>query len=250
MCPSPTRLELWIDVFDKTVQKALALADLKPPELVAAILQEFREVEYLGDDPAQYRLLKAADRTPLDDESKLSGQLQGGERLVLVENEVPPPEGTRTPSQPIYLREQGSGRSHRIAWQPAIIGRVSENMSDNEWVAVDLKSSPTGLRVSRRHVRLSEDDGKYFIEALSSNPVQLVPVAFVQENREGSLAVTEGKQRLYPGDIIKLERSDISLKFIVRENQAGGSPVETGQVTAAPGSASVPPAAAASERGS
>ncbi|MCB0227298.1 MAG: hypothetical protein KDI02_26615, partial [Anaerolineae bacterium] len=88
------RLEVRVDIFEKTNQRALALAEVTPPEFVASILQEFRELEYLSDSPADYRLLKAGDRTPLDNESKLGGQLKGKENLVLVENELPLPAET------------------------------------------------------------------------------------------------------------------------------------------------------------
>ncbi len=56
---SQTRLDLRIDVFEKANQRALAMPNLTPPELIEAILLEFRELEYLSNKPADYLLIKA-----------------------------------------------------------------------------------------------------------------------------------------------------------------------------------------------
>jgi hypothetical protein len=213
-----SRLELYVDVFDQTSQRALALPDLLPGQLVGAVLQEFRELEFLGDDAADYQLLRAADRTPLEMEAPLGHQVQSKERLLLVEREAPLPEGTRRPAWPIYLREQRTGKAYRLPWQPAIIGRVSENQPMNEWVAVDLSGYGTGLRVSRRHVMIVEERGQHFMEIMSSNPVSLI-----RNNREETVSATYGTHPLLHGDLIRLDRSGITLKFIVRQPQSAGS---------------------------
>ena len=85
MSSSQSRLELQIDIFEKAGQRALALPDLTPPELVDSILQEFRELEYLSDSPADYQLFKATDKSPLDNEDQIKSQVSTAERLVLVE---------------------------------------------------------------------------------------------------------------------------------------------------------------------
>jgi hypothetical protein len=219
MSPSPTRLELRIDVFEKKYQRALALADLKPADLVAAVIGEFVELEYLEDAPEHYRLVKAADGAPLDEDAPLGAQLANGDRLILQEAPRSLPEGTRRPTEPIYLREMGAGKTFGVAWLPAIIGRTSENMPQNDRVAVDLKSFAAALRVSRRHAILTEEGGKYFIQNVSSNPVSVIPASLVCEQREGAIPVQSGKFQLYPGDIIRLERSDIALKFVIRDDR-------------------------------
>lgn len=212
MNPSQVRVELTIDVFELTRQRALVLSDLRPSQLVKAILQEFHTLEYLGDNADDYYLVKAESGESLDAESTLDQQqIKKGDRLALVEREMSQPAGTYRPSLPIYLREPHEAKTYTIQWLPAVIGRHSENQPHDELVAVDLRAYTSGLRVSRRHVRLTEDEGGFFIENLSSNPVSLLST-----QRPGPIAVTATRRRLAPGDVIRLDRSDIELKFIVR----------------------------------
>jgi hypothetical protein len=213
MSPSQARVELFIDVFEETGQRALALSELRPSQLVQAILQEFHNLEYLGDSADDYCLVKAESGAPLDAELTLDQQqVKKGDRLVLVEREQPLPEGTHRPSLPIYLREPHEAKAYAVQWLPAIIGRRSEHQPHDALVAVDLRSYASGLRASRRHVRLTEADGGFFVENLSnSNPVSLL-----SPRQPDPVAVTAQRQPLAPGDVIRLDRSDIELKFIVR----------------------------------
>ena len=87
MSANQSRLALLIDVFDHPAQRALALPTLRPAEFVAAIIEEFREIEYLGGDPTTYQLLRTTNRATLDEETPVGQQLVAGERLALVERE-------------------------------------------------------------------------------------------------------------------------------------------------------------------
>jgi hypothetical protein len=213
MSTGQSRLELMIDVFEKTGQRALPLPTLMSVELVEAILQEFRELEYLSDSPANYHLLKAADGTPLNDAEPLRNQLARGNRLVLVENVVPLPEKTARPSDSIYLRDQASGKVYKLHWCPAIIGRPDRNQPHNDRVAVDLENYKTGLRVSRRHAQITEENGRYFIQSMSKNPTS------IKRGDDEPIVVADEKRPLQNGDIIHLVRSNITLKFIVRQGE-------------------------------
>lgn len=217
MSAKQTRFELLIDIFAQKNQRAMALADLEPPDLVDAILQEFRELEYLGDIPANYQLVRAGDLTPLDDTRSLSKQhLTNHAQLILQERELPLPEGTQRPPHHIYLREQQTQTSkvYKLHWLPAIIGRPGQNQPHNDWVSVNLNAHRTGLLVSRRHAQITESRGNYFIESMSSNPTAL-------EQRTGTRALLEPNVRypLHHGDIIHLERSEVALKFIIRTEE-------------------------------
>ncbi len=211
MSTSASRLELQIDVFEKLNQKALPLSTLTPTQLVEAILQEFRELEYLSDKPADYQLVKAEDQLPLDEESQLKAQLINGGRLVIMEKEQSLPSGTNHPTRAIYLREQAAGKVYKLHWQPAIIGRPDKNQLQNDQVAVNLESYKTGLRVSRRHAQITEKNGQYFIQSMSRNPTS------IRDTDGNVIPVTSEKRPLQNGDIIHLERSNIALKFIIRE---------------------------------
>jgi len=227
MSPSQARVELTIDVFEETGQRALALSDLKPPQLVNAILQEFHNLEYLGDDADAYYLLRAESGEPLDAETSLDQQVKKGDRLVLAEQEQPMPEGTCRPSQAIYLREPHEAKAYVVQWLPAIIGRRSEHQPHDELVAVDLRSYESGLRVSRRHVRLTETRGDFYVENLSGNPASLL-----SQRWTGPVAVTAQRQILAPGDVIRLDRSGVELKFIVRSTVLAPVPDVAGPASA------------------
>jgi hypothetical protein len=131
--------------------------------------------------------------------------------LRLVEKLSATPRGAQPAPAPIYLCEQATGRVYRLHWLPAIIGRPDRNLPDNQLLAVNLEALPTGLRVSRRHVKLSEQNGQYFVQRMSGNPTAL---------RRGAGGVVNlldaSRAPLAHGDIILLERSQIALKFLVR----------------------------------
>ena len=207
------RIELRIDIFDLTQQRAQALPNLSPPQLVEAILQEFTELEYLGALPENYQLLKAADNTPLDNEQSLQAQLGEEAHLILQERPLAAlPAETRPPSRHIYLRESKTGKVFKLNWLPVIIGRPDRNQAHNDWVAVNLASFETGMRVSRRHAIITEQGGKFYIQKLSKNPVTLLP-----DKTPGQEAPVGAERRpLHPNDLIRLDRSGISLKFLVR----------------------------------
>lgn len=221
MSSSQAFLDLLIDIFDLASQPAQVLPKIKPPQLVEAIIQEFREIECLADDPAQYYLARADDETPLDDDMELGRQrLAPGAHLLLCERAVVAPEGAQPFRRRVYLREQSLGKVYRLAWQPAIIGRRAENQAPGEvqQIAVDLQPFPTGLRVSRRHLSISESDGDLVVENLSNNPV------FIQRAGGVQIPIQADKTSLLADDIIFLERSQIALKVLLLSEPEHGAP--------------------------
>lgn len=231
MSPQQARIKCYVDVYEETNQLANAASELKPPQLIAAILEEFHAQEQLSDNPQAYLLVNKETGQPLDDETPLGRQLHDLDRLALVERTQPLPAGAARPARPVYLRELRTPRTFAVPWLPAIIGRLSEHQPHNELVAVDLRAYPAGLRVSRRHARLTELDGRYYIENLSNNPVSLVT-----PGQAAPVAVGPNPVPIAPGDVICLDRSDIELKLIVRD-----APV----AVAANGAATVAPVEAA-----
>lgn len=204
-----TRLDLKIDVFDQYAQSARALTQLRPPQLIEAILQEFRELEFLSHSPDQYSLHHVNDGRLLQDDYTLEQQVENDAHLRLVEIEAELPEGTKRPSQHIYLREQSSGLAYKLHWLPAIVGRPDSNQPFDDRVAVNLESYPNGLRVSRRHFKISEKDEQFQIERMSPNPTSLTHNG---ERKE----LSDKPKSLQDGDLIHLDRSRITFKFIVR----------------------------------
>ena len=221
MSTNQKRLDLRVDVFEKPAQWAKPLPTLKPPEFVDAILQEFQELEYLSDTSADYRLVPADDEAAsLQEDVQLAQQVANESRLKLLEVERPLPPGTKQPSQAIYLRDVASGKVFKLHWLPAIIGRPDKNQPHDDRIAVDLESYQTGLRVSRRHAQITEQNGRFIIESLSRNPTTV-------KNEEGAVEEVGDKKRpLQHGDLIQLERSNITLKFIVRQQSDNGSRID------------------------
>ena len=211
MSTNQKRLDLRIDVFDKLAQWAKPLPTLRPPELVDAILQEFQELEYLSDASDDYYLVQAENEAALlQEDVPLQQQVVNESRLKLLEVERPLPPGTKPPSQAVYLRDVANGKVYKLHWLPAIIGRPDKNQPHDDRIAVDLESYKTGLRVSRRHAQMTEQNGRYFIESLSRNPTTV-------KNEAGTEEVGDKKRPLQHGDLIQLERSNIALKFIIRQ---------------------------------
>src|SRR4051794_13498377 len=94
------RIELKIDLLDRTNQRALALPTITSNELIAAILQEFDEVDYLGKSADDYVLYKVEDNSALDASLPLSQQVAANARLVLKERELEIPSGAQPPLVP------------------------------------------------------------------------------------------------------------------------------------------------------
>jgi hypothetical protein len=230
------RLELTIDVLDMPAQHAAALWTLSPQELIAATLQEFRELEQLGIDPSDYELLDAQSGASLDDKplDALFAKDAKNVHLKLAEKPVALPRGAQPAPSPLYLREQATGRVYRIGWLPAIIGRPDRTLPDNQLLAVNLDALPTGLRVSRRHVKLSEQGGQYFVQRMSGNPTVLR-----RATGETINLLDASRTPIDHGDLLVLERSQITLKFLIQRaapavvdpqsNEAATAATENGQ---------------------
>jgi len=214
MSNTQPRIELFIDIFDHLNQRAQALPTITPPELIGALLQEFTELSFLGDEPHRYQLYKHADQEPLRPTIPLIEQVNSGEHLRLREEEAALPTATTRPSRRLYLRELSTRKVFPIDWVPAIIGRNAPNQPDNDQVAVDLEPFPTGLRVSRRHALITEEAGQFYVTSLSDNPTALKAA----HGTDGQLLpVTTAPVVLGAGKRIHLERSGIDLQVIVRE---------------------------------
>lgn len=210
---SGSRLDLQIDIFNLPAQRAQPLASLTVRQLIAAILSEFGEVEFLGTNSESYELHRLSTGAVLEFDAPLQSQVQSGDHLRLEERESPQPTGTWQPTDHLYMRERderGTRRVHRIGWVPALVGRPASNDSD-ALLAVNLQHAPTGMRVSRRHLRLFEHQGQYFVEMISDNPTTLL-----REAMPPYPLTLEHPTEVRAGDLIQFDRSGIYLRFLVR----------------------------------
>jgi hypothetical protein len=209
MAARTQRLDLRIDIFESTAQRAQVLPTLMPAELIAEILQEFADLEYLGKSANDYVLQKAENHALLDESLALAQQVGQNDHLALADRDVPIPNGTQRPTQNAYLREQNSGHVYRIHWVPAILGRPDRALPDENRLCVNLEIFRTGMRVSRRHAQISQEQDIFYLEGQASNPTLL-------QRGSQTTAVTVDKVPLLNGDLILFERSNLTLKFIVR----------------------------------
>ena len=204
-------MDVEIDVLDAPTQRALVLPTLLPEELIASVLQEFREMERLGIDPSAYELLDAKSGKPLENHpiGVQYGKVQDKIHLKLVEHSVTAPKGAQPAGESLYLREQASGRVFKLDWLPAIVGRPDRNLPDNQLLAANLEVFPSGLRVSRRHVLVGRNGNDHFVQRLSGNPTSL-------RRATGEIIhlLDNTHIPIFDGDVIHLERSQITLKFI------------------------------------
>lgn len=211
MSTNQSRIDVFVDIFELEQQRAQVLPTITPAAFIASILEEFTEAAYLGDNPGGYQLYQATDQTPLDVEKPLGEQLQPNDHLILRETEAPLPDATQRPSKPLYLREPSTGKVYPIQWVPAIIGRRDASQPDNAQVAVDLGAFPTGMRVSRRHAVITEEQGHFYLESTSSNETALKRV------NEDLQPVVNERVALAAGERIHLERSGIDLLVLMRD---------------------------------
>ncbi|MBK8050702.1 MAG: hypothetical protein IPK16_28500 [Anaerolineales bacterium] len=133
------------------------------------------------------------------------------------------PVGATLIEQPLYLRETTSGSVFKVSWLPAIVGRTDAALPENNLVVVDLGNLPNGLRVSRRHVRITQEGDQIYVQCMSGNPATLRHVDGTTQSLD------KGRGALLPGDVLFLERSEIALRQVVRIDPA---PAESDPPTA------------------
>jgi hypothetical protein len=216
MVANDSYFELYVHGFEQIDERVQVLPEVTPHDLVAAILDEFAELDYLGVDPSGYRLCRREGDTEaaaeLDIARPLRAQVASGDHLLLVEQEPGMPSGTCRPAYPIYLQEHDLRRAFRVGFIPAIVGRSDPNLSDDYMVAVDLSGCHGANRVSRRHLILRQDESGVHVQSLSSNSSTLI-----HDDTEEIVPGAPDFLRVVPGDVIRLDRSGIRLKLVVRE---------------------------------
>lgn len=201
-------IQLRIDIFGKRNQLAEVRLDLSAGDLIRAILQEFRDVDELGDDPAKYQLVRADTGAPLLADERLRPGM--ADHLILIDLPIAPPAGAGSLSRRVYLRDQERGKVFRLHWQPAVIGRRQDENGAEPPLAVNLIDHEAHDYISKRHVQIIEQGGQLMAESLTSKPTQVV--------LGGKNAVPLVKDKPYPiahGDLILLVHSRVELRVIV-----------------------------------
>lgn len=205
-------IELQISVLELGPQRARVRVQMTPPDLIAGVLREFKDsLPFLTDRPTDYELRVGQGGAALTDTIELGHQVSAGVQIALVERALPLPRGARPVMQPAFVRNTRTGRVTRVSWQPAIIGRPQPERDDNALLAIDLTAEPNGARVSRRHLQLVEEDGRYFVEQLSENPTVLIGAG---EKRQ---VVGKMPLQIEHEHVIELTNSGTQLVFLQRQ---------------------------------
>jgi pSer/pThr/pTyr-binding forkhead associated (FHA) protein len=195
-------IEVKIDVFEHTAQRARLRKALTAGALVDEILKEFDDIS--ADSPGKYALyLKGADR-PLNASFTIE-QLDIQPQDELVFNYVKQTIRQMLDSRNYaFLRDDSAGRVYDIQWQPAIIGRPTNEADHNINLAVNLQLHPKGQTVSRKHAQITFSDGRFFLEPLAdNNPVYV----------NGKEVPFGGRKEIRNGDRILIGRSDLIMTF-------------------------------------
>ena len=181
-------LDVKIDVFEHTGQRARLRRSLTVTALIEEILREFDDIA--ADSPEKYAIyLKGFDHPLKPVETLAQLDIQPQDELVFdyVRQVIRRMLDARNYAS---LREEGTGKEFDIQWQPAVVGRPSTDVDHNIILAVNVQLLPDGKSVSRRHAQITFSEGRYFIEPLAEqNPVFLngkeLPVHSKREIRNG-----------------------------------------------------------------
>jgi len=207
-------LQVVVDVFDETDQRASVQRALTVAKLIQAILREFEELD--GRSPEHYSVYLEGSGRPLERSKTLADQgVQPGDRLLFSWARDPFRQLRRPVTEGVTfaLQETATQVLFPIEWQPALIGRPDRDPAHNELLAVNLEYLAGSQRVSRRHAQITEYEGAWYLEALAAtNPTLL-------NGRRLSLG------REYPlrsGDAIDLGSSGITLTAVGQPNRTKG----------------------------
>jgi pSer/pThr/pTyr-binding forkhead associated (FHA) protein len=227
-------IDVKLDIFEHVGQRIRLRKSLTISGLIEEILREFDDIA--ADAPEKYAVfLKGMDR-PLNASSTMEQlDLQPQDELVFeyVHQNI---RRMLTPENYAFLRDEANQRVYDIQWQPAIIGRPTNEAEHNIMLAVNLQLHPKGLTVSRKHAEITFADGHYYLEPLAENN----PVAV-----NDKLIPFGTRRELKNGDKIILGRNDLPLTFLTQSAaSAAQKPAVSHPVPSQPKPAPLPQPAA------
>ena len=165
-------IDVKIDVFEYSDQRARILENLTPAGLIQEILKEFDDIT--SDAPEKYAIYLKGMERPLNPASTMV-QLDIQPQDELVFDYVRQPiRQMLEPKDYAFLREEITRKVYDIQWQPAVIGRPDSDVGHNIILAVNVQLLPNGRTVSRNHAQITFSEGRYYVEPLAEhNPVFL-----------------------------------------------------------------------------
>jgi pSer/pThr/pTyr-binding forkhead associated (FHA) protein len=207
-------IDVKIDVFEHTDQRARVLDSLTPIGLIQEILKEFDDIA--ADAPEKYSIyLKGMDR-PLNPSFTMTQlDLQPQDELVF-EYKRQTIREMLSPHMYAVLREDTSGKSFDIQWQPAVIGRPTNEADHNIMLAVNVQLIPNGMTISRKQAQITVSENRYYVEPLAeNNPVYL----------NGKEVATNSRKEIRNGDKLSFGRNKVSMTFLAQQQPSRPSSV-------------------------
>jgi pSer/pThr/pTyr-binding forkhead associated (FHA) protein len=195
-------VEVKIDIFEHTGQRAKILRNLTISGLVDEIFKEFDDIP--SDTPTKYGVYLKGNPKPLRSNATMTElDLQPQDELTFEYRQ----QNIREMLQPkdfASLTDPVTGRRYEVQWSPAIIGRPTAEADHNMMLAVNVELLPKGMTISRRHAQITFADDRYFVEPLAeNNPV------FVNGKEMPMGAMWEIKN----GDQVTFGRYEVTLAF-------------------------------------
>ena len=165
-------LDIKIDVFEHTDQRARVRRSLTIHGLMEEILKEFDDISAVS--PEKYAIyLKGIDKPVSKSLTIIELDLQPQDELVFEYKHQNVRENL-LPEQVAYLREEKTGKLFEISWSPALIGRPTAEAEHNLMLAVNVQNIPQGITISRKHAQILFSDDQFYLEPLAeTNPVTI-----------------------------------------------------------------------------
>jgi pSer/pThr/pTyr-binding forkhead associated (FHA) protein len=199
-------IDVKIDVFEHTDQRARILDSLTVSGLIEEILKEFDDLS--ADTPEKYAVYLKGMARPLNPSSTITElDIQPQDELVFEYKRQTIREMLQ-PQEYASLREDTTGKTFDIQWQPAVIGRPINEAEHNIMLAVNVQLIPNGMTISRKHAQITYSEGKYYIEMLAENNLLLL---------NGKEMALNSRKEIKNGDKLHLGRNKVPFTFITQQ---------------------------------
>lgn len=201
-------IDVKLDVFEHVGQRVRLRMTMTVSALIEEILKEFDDIT--ADSPENYSIYLKGSEQPL--KPGLTFQqldIQPQDELIFdYAHRTMRIRKMIEIQQRVFLREETTGKTYDIEWQPAVIGRPTNEVDHNIILAVNVQFLPNGKTISRKHAQITFSEGRYYIEALvENNPVFLngkeIPANVRREIKSGDRLLL-GNDRL--AMVFKIER--------------------------------------------
>jgi len=199
-------IDVKIDVFEHTDQRARILDSLTVNGLIDEILKEFDDIA--ADSTAKYAVYLKGMERPLNPTSTiLELDIQPQDELVF-EYKRQTIREMLPMQQYAVLREESTGKTFDIQWQPAVIGRPTNEADHNIMLAVNVQLIPNGMTISRKHAQITVSENRYYLENLAeNNPVYI-------NSKEVPL---NARREIKSGDKLSFGRNKVTMTFLAQQ---------------------------------